>query len=234
MLCSAFGGQNQTSFYAIQNASLSTSASVSIDFYNTSGQLIANMPSTPLSAGGKISVNPCNEGVASGTSGSAVIKGASGDSLIAVGKVKSNDGYETAFLGEGAGSTKSAASYIRWAGNSTVDFRSFVAIMNISQTPASNVHVKYYNAAGTLVVDHDLTPGSTTLGSFIKTNSNPSSAGALDGNGEFGTPQSSAGTGGAIEITSDQPIVVVVRMARDVTFTGVSRFSEDYNAKPVP
>jgi hypothetical protein len=133
-------------------------------------------------------------------------------------------------VGEAGGSTKSAASYIRWPANFAVEYRANIAVMNVGAATANTVQVKYYDANGTLVATHNIGP----LGQYIKGNSNPQTAGALDANGEFGTPQSVAGTGGAVEIVSDQPVVVVVRLARNVNFPGVTRFAEDYSSKAIP
>jgi len=62
------------------------------------------------------------------------------------------------------------------------------------------------------------------LGKYIKSNSSPSAAGALT-SGTFGYSPA----GGAVEITSDQPIVIVVRAARNVSFGATTKFAEDYN-----
>jgi hypothetical protein len=228
MLCNAFS-DNQISFIAVQNASLSNAASVTATFYDTTGAQVGTMPATPIAAGNKISVNPCNEGVPSGTSGSAVFS-STGAPIIAVGKVNSQTGFVTAFVGEAAGSTKSAASYIRWPANFTTEYRANIAVMNVGAATANDVQVRYYNWLGNLVATHNIGP----LGQYIKGNSNPSTASALDANGEFGINNSVSGVGGAVEIISDQPVVVVVRLAKDVSFPGVTRFAEDYSSKSVP
>jgi hypothetical protein len=228
MLCNAFS-DNQISFFAIQNASLSSAASVTATFYNTSGAVVGTMPATNIAAGNKISVNPCNEGVPSGTSGSAVFQ-STGAPIIAMGKVNSQTGFVTAFVGEAAGSTKSAASYIRWPANFAAEYRANIAVMNVGNATANSVQVRYYNWLGNLVATHNIAP----LGQFIKGNSNPQTAGALDALGEFGINNGVSGVGGAVEIVSDQPVVVVVRLARNVNFAGVTRFAEDYSSKPVP
>lgn len=226
MLCNAFGGQN--SFYAIQNASFTTAAQVSITFYDTTGATAGTMPATSLSAGAKISVNPCNEGVAAGTSGSAVIT-STGAPIVAIGKVSAPSGLLTSFVGESAGSTSVAAPYIRWASNPSSEFRAFVAIMNVGSVAATNVTATYYDADGnptTVTLSNDLDP-------FIKVNTNPNTAGAVDTNGEFGTAASVAGVGGAVEISSDQPVVVVVRLSRNVNLGSTTVFAEDYNATDI-
>jgi hypothetical protein len=228
MLCNAFGGS--TSFYAIQNASLSTAALVKIDFYNTSGTLVGTMPNTNINAGAKISVNPCNNGVAAGTSGSAVITSLAPNQtpIIAVGKVSAPNGLLAAFVGEAAGSTSVAAPYIRWSANPSSDFRANVAIMNVGTAAATNVTATYYDANGnpTTVT---LASSGNPLNQFIKVNTNASTAGALDNNGNFGISP----VGGAVEINSDQPVVVVVRLSRTVSLGTTTTFAEDYNATSI-
>jgi len=54
----------------------------------------------------------------------------------------------------------------------------------------------------------------------------------LDTNGDFGVWLNAYG--GAVEITSDQPVVVVVRVAKSVSFGSTTKFAEDYNAVSVP
>lgn len=228
MLCNAFGGQN--SFYAIQNASTSSAASVSIAFYDTNGVNVANKPATNVGAGAKISVNPCTEGVPAGTSGSAVIS-STGAPIIAIGKVKAPNGLATSFLGEAAGYTSSAAPYIRWTANPSSEFRAYVAIMNVGNAPATNVTATYYRADGTPTTVTLASVGSP-LGQFIKVNTNANTAGATVG-GEFGTAAAPGGVGGALEINSDQPVVVVVRLTRGVSLGSTTLFGEDYNSSSI-
>jgi hypothetical protein len=204
-------------------------ASVTITYYNTSGSVIATMPATDIGPAAKLSRNPCQDGVPAGSIGSAKVV-ATGAPIIAMAKIKANNGMATAFVGASAGVTKVAAPYIRWGATPTSEFRSFVAIMNVGGGNATNIVAKYYDGNGTLVATHTVADVGTPLGPFIKRNTNPSAAGALDGGGQFGiTP-----FGGAVEIESDQPIVVVVRMQKDVTGLGATtRFAEDYNGIPV-
>jgi hypothetical protein len=223
MLCKAFGAQEQISYYAIQNAG-NTTAYVTIKFYDTAGNEVATMPSTPIGVGNKISVNPCDCGVPEGTSGSAVIE-STGAPVIAMGKVKATTGMVTAFVGQAAGSTKVAAPYIRWAADPTAEWRAYVAVMNVGTANATNIVAKYYDGYGNLAGSETLANSANPCPPFIKRNTNASTAGALDANGNFGiTPY-----GGAVEIESDQPVVVVVRVSRVVSLGDVTKFAEDYN-----
>ena len=224
MLCNAFG-TGQTSYYAIQNISLSSSASVRVFFYDTSGNLIGQTPVQPVGPGNKWSVNPCNY-ISPGVSGSAVIS-ATGAPVVAIGKVKDNIGMATAFVGQAVGGTKVVAPYIRWAATPTSEWRTYVAIMNVGTGNATNIRVLYYDGNGTLRAQHTVASVDNPLPPFIKRNTNPQVAGALDGSGTFGF----APPGGAIEVLSDQPVVVIVRAQRDLSppLGSVQRFAEDYN-----
>ena len=235
MICDKWGAN---SYYAIQNASLTDTAHVTIDFYDTSGNKIAELPSTPLNLANKMSVNPCTivadygaaNDVPAGTSGSAVIKG-TGAPVMAIGKVKAPDGMATAFVGQAAGSEKIAAPYIRWAANPTAGWRAYVAVMNVGVSDATDIVARYYDGTGTEVGSETLASPGNPLPQFIKRNTNPESAGALDADGNFGISP----YGGAVEIESDQPIVVVVRIQRDVTgLEPTTRFAEDYNGVSIP
>jgi hypothetical protein len=231
MLCQA-GTDRQTSYYAIQNAG-SVTATVVITYYNTAGAVVGNLRPTEIPPGGKLSTNPCiaTNPVPSGTSGSAVIA-SNGVPIIAIGKVKASNGMATAFVGQSQGYTKVALPYVRWAASPTQDFRTFIAIMNVGNSAANDIRVRYYDGSGTLKAEHRVAGGSAPpLQPFIKTNSNPQVAGALtDGQFGFSPP------GGAVEIVSDQPIVVVARAQRDISppLGDVSRFAEDYNGVPIP
>lgn len=232
MLCTyTSGGNVSTSYYAIQNTSTSADANVSIAYYNTAGTVIANYGPTTIAAGNKKSIDPCATGVAANSIGSAVIT-STGANVIAMGKIVSSSGLRTAFVGASAGATKVAAPYIRWASNPTAGFRSYIAVMNVGTAAATNIVAKYYDANGNAVGTHTIASAGSPLGQYIKANTNPSMGEdpALDGSGNFGmTP-----FGGAVEITSDQPIVVVVRCQLNVSLGSTTVLGEDYNGLAVP
>lgn len=229
MLCS-YRTEQQTSYYAIQNAGTSD-ASVDVTFYNTAGAEVGSMTPINLAAGAKVSLNPCTYGVPAGTSGSAVIQ-STGAPVIAIGKISATNGMVTAFVGQSSGGTSVAAPYVRWAADPASDFRAYVAVMNIGGAAATNIVANYYDGNGALVATHNLATTSKPLAQFIKTNTDPATAGALNATyNDFGFHPA----GGAIEFTSDQPIVVVARLARNVSGLGtVTMFAEDYNAVLVP
>jgi len=226
MMCQAYGGQ--TSYYAIQNAG-GADANVEIDFYGTDGSLLDTASGITIGIGNKVSVNPCSY-IATGIAGSAVIRSTNAMPLVAMGKIAGGGLSATAFLGQSEGFTKVAAPYIRWKADPTTGERSYVAVMNVGGADATDVVVNYYDNTGSLAASHTLATGADPMPQFIKANSNPDTAGALDGSGNFGVDP----YGGAIEVVSDQPVIVVVRVARAVRLPGYTLLAEDYNGVSVP
>lgn len=221
------GFNEATSYYAVQNAGTAT-ASVKISYYDTAGVKVGEMPVTEINQGAKLATNPCLQNLLINTLGSAVIESTNDVPLIAIGKYLSNDGLLTAFVGETSGATKIAAPYIRWAADPYANYRAYIAVMNVSNTPATNIVARYYDSTGTEVAAHTLATVATPLDPFTKVNTRPDTANALT-NGSFGINP----FGGAIEITSDQPIIALVRLTTNTAFTGYTTIGEDYNAVPV-
>jgi hypothetical protein len=229
MMCQAFAGN--TSFYAIQNVD-GAQATVEIDFYDKNGTKLYTATGLSISPGGKISENPCKYTASApalqGVSGSAVIRSTNGQDLIAIGKISGGGLTPTAFLGQSAGAKKIAAPYIRWKSDPAAGERSFVAVMNVGSAAATNVTATYYDNQGNAAATATLASAGSPLNQFIKVNTNWSTASG--GNTDFGVNP----YGGAIEISSDQDIVVVVRVSKNVSFGGTTKFAEDYNGAPVP
>lgn len=221
-MCSYF---NQTSYFAIQNIG-DTAANVIVDYYDKNAVLVGSMPETEILPGAKLSTNPCEFGLLNGILGSAVVRSTNAVPIIAMGKVHTSNGLITAFTGMSGGSTQLAAPYVRWSPNTSTDYRTYIAVMNLGTEPATNIVANYYDASGNLVASHELATVDTPLAPFTKANTNPDSANALI-NGSFGYD----GNGGAVEIISDQPISAVVRNAIWPThISGIGIFGEDYNA----
>lgn len=229
MMCEAFGGQ--TTFYAVQNVGEST-ANVEIDFYDTEGTKVHTATGISIGQANKESVNPCmytgDAASLQGINGSAVIRSTNSVPLIAVGKVSGSGRTPTAFLGQGTGNQKAAAAYIRWKSDPSAGERAFVSVMNVGSAPAENIQVYYYGNTGSLDATETLASAAQPLGRFIKANTNWATAHGA--NTDFGVNP----YGGAIEVESDQPVVVVVRVSKDVNLGGITKFAEDYNAVSVP
>lgn len=221
-MCNYFG---QTSYFAIQNIG-DESATVIVDYYNKSAELVGSSPVKLILPGAKWSTNPCDFNLLSSTLGSAVVRSTNSVPLIGMGKVSSASGLITAFNGLSSGSTDLAAAYVRWAADPATNYRSFIAVMNLGTEAATNVVANYYDANGNLIASHQLASIAHPLAPFTKVNTTPDSAGATI-NGSFGYD----GNGGAVEIISDQPISAVVRNAIYPThISGIEIFGEDYIA----
>ncbi|MGB4595301.1 MAG: hypothetical protein WBI14_05290 [Anaerolineaceae bacterium] len=227
-MCNYLG--KQTSYYAIQNVG-SVDATVQVEYYS-GGASEGLTPVKTIAPSAKLSINPCTDSMLVGKTGSAVVRSTNAQPLLAIGKVATSDGLVTAFTGEASGSLTVVAPYIRWAFDNNTDYRSYIAVMNVGTSAATNIQAKYYDSTGTLRATHVIASVGTPLNPNAKTNTNPSLAGALIG-GSFGFTADGGANGGAVEITSDQPIVVVVRLATTpLTVPGVAVFGEDYNAIP--
>lgn len=229
MMCQAFAGS--TSYYAIQNVGTSA-ATVEIDFYDKNANKLYTATGLSINAGSKISENPCkytsSAPALQGISGSAVIRSTNGQDLIAMGKISGGGLTPTAFLGQSQGSTKIAAAYIRWKADPATGERSYVAVMNVGSAAATDVKVTYYDNQGIAAATAILASTGNPLPANTKANSNWQSASGS--NTDFGVSP----YGGAIEVQSDQPVVVVVRVSKEVSFGSTTKFAEDYNGVPVP
>jgi hypothetical protein len=231
MMCRAYAAK-QISYYAIQNVGTET-ANVEIDFYKNDGTLVYTAPGLTIVRNGKLSKNPCDfvssapglEGVV----GSAVIRSTNAVPLIAIGKIstQAKDMTPTAFVGASGGSMKIAAPYIRWKVDPAQGERAFVAVMNVGSAAAENIVATYYDSTGTARATHNLATSADPLDRFIKANTDWASAGGI---GDFGVNP----YGGAIEITSDQEVVVVIRVSKVVALSPINKFAEDYNGVSVP
>lgn len=212
-----------TSYLAIQNAGSAT-AQVKVSYYDTAGTKVGEMPETPINEGAKLQTNPCQQSLLVNALGSAVVESTNGVPIIVIGKYATNDGLITAFTCESAGSLNVAAPYIRWAADPTTNYRAYIAVMNVGSGAATSIVARYYDASGTERGSETLASGGAPLGQFIKANTNPSTAGALIG-GSFGISP----FGGAVEIESDQPVVVLVRLTTNPSGLEVATLGEDYN-----
>jgi hypothetical protein len=239
-LCKKFG---LDTYYAVQNASLTSSAEITVTYYNQDGTLKTEDGPYTIGPGQKKSINTCapSSGVVmTDYTGSAVISAADPASqIVALGKaqasVPASPAYVdvfTIFNAQPEGSSKMALPFVRWANdahyNSATNYggyqRSFIAIQNL-ETTSAKVNVKYIDKAGNVLATHLL-----TLPANSKLNSNPSSAGALGLGGmvagEFGYyTDGTFGGGVIIEAHPDNPTAKFIAVNR-VQHPGAG---EDYN-----
>jgi hypothetical protein len=246
-LCEMF---SLDTYYAIQNASLSDDATVTITYRDQNGnQKIQDGPYT-IGPGQKRSVGACLPGDTYNPSmnnytGSAVIA-SSGAPIVVIGKAQCSvrsgtcaadkaDVF-TAFLGEPVGSSKIALPFVRWANDTRFNAgtntggqqRSFIAIQNLENSQ-SLVDVEYYDKNGAIVETQTL-----TIAGLAKGNSDAAAAGALGQNGmntgEFGY-YTDGSFGGAVIVRANaaNPNAQFIAIVR-VQHPGGG---EDYNGVPV-
>lgn len=226
-LC-AYGSPASTTYYAVQNTSLTTSTNVTVTYSNGKSETKSAGP------GAKASFSGCGPvGQPTNWIGSATIT-SSATPVVAVGKVSNAPGglLSTAFLGFPAGAQKIALPYVRW-GNSTHYFsgltqRTYIAIQNLgAPIPAGTpITIQYVKYDGTVEGIHTITTGVATGG---KVNSNPTNAGLT----EFGCYSNCTVYGGGAVIIGPAGSQLAV-VARLTTWTGSVDVGEDYNGIPYP
>jgi hypothetical protein len=223
-LCN-FGGTT-TTFYAVQNTSLTTDTSVTVT-YSPGG----HTETKPIGKGAKASFDTCAaSGVSNGYLGSATITSTTTD-VIAIGKVVGG-GMTTAFVGLPSGPEKVALPYVRWANAANWYAgsmqRTFIAIQNVggSSIPANQITVKYVDRNGNTVAT-DTISNSLAVGS--KANSDPSTAGLS----EFGCYNGCTeyGGGAIVEGPAGSQLAVIARVQTNL---GTSIAAEDYNGIEMP
>ncbi len=212
MICKKW---DATSYYAVQ--AVGGDATFDIDHFDTDGTRQGGQTNVTLTSGAKLSVNPCADGVAADLNGSSVITTSSGRIQVVV-KVVSDAGFSTGFIARGTGATRQALPYVRWSSDAASGYRSYIAVMNVSDSTASTVTAKYYDDAGNLVGTHNLGP----LLPAQKTNTSVAMAvGAVDWNG-------------SVVIESDQPVLVTNRSQINVSLGDTSQIAEDYTGIEIP
>lgn len=236
-------------FYAVQNASMSASATFTVTYRNTDGTVKATDGPYTIGAGGKKSISTCSPtpSVAmAGFTGSAVIQSA-GAPIAVIGKaqystVQAQSAYLnvfTAFLGQPAGTSKMALPFIRWANDADFNAssnvggkqRTYVAIQNLESTPIKVV-VTFKDKTGATVAPNagGSNPQTLTIAGFAKANTNASTALILGATGQFGYyTDNSFGGGVTIEASTENPTAKFIAIVR-AQHPGAG---EDYNSMPI-
>lgn len=228
-LCERYG---LDTFYAVQNASLSRSATIEVTYKNPDGSRKTIDGPYVIGPGQKKSIITCMPSSSvsmSGFTGSAVIVVVAGDApIVAMGKAQNsiNAGSVdtasvlTSFMGQTTGYSKVALPFVRWANdanyyspsNTGGKQRTFIAIQNLEASD-TKVIVKYNDRDGFTVQAKTITipPNS-------KANTNASQAGALGQNGmnagEFGYYANGFGGGVTVEVHADNPNAKFIAIAR--------------------
>jgi len=231
--CRFSTNQQSTTFY-VQNAG-SSPATINVYYYTTAGAGITYYtPAAKIAPGARMAVSACDPKVytkMNGKNGTARITG--DQPLVVIGKATSSNGLSTAFTGQSAGDLHVELPYVPYTKLSSGE-RSTISIMNVGLTAAKNVSIYYYykKADNTFAYQKVVLATSTAvLGKFGKFTATPKVSGAaLDANGDYGNAQR---FGGAAEVVSDQPVVVIVRVSQAVTgVPGVALLGEDYTGIP--
>ena len=137
----------------------------------------------------------------------------------------------TAYIAEGAytflgGESLTYLPYIRWNDNGSAGWQSYIAVQNIGSNNAVDIRVEYYDQKGTLAATHVLADSGQPLAPLQKANS-------YAGSGSAGAAKNGQFSGSAI-VRSDQPVLVVVRNAFNVSLGSTTRFAEDYTGIRFP
>jgi len=233
-------GKIQNTAYAIQNADMVNSTTVTVTYTDLAG-VNTYTQSKIIGAGAKAPFFTCEAGMPYSTYpgwvGSAVVTSSDTD-VVAVGKVYGS-GASTGFVGTaaGGGSAKIALPYVRWANNAayalgapnTLSQRVYIAIQNIGSSPITgNVTVDYVDCHGIIVGTHTITQD---IAAGAKVTSFPNSV-VLEPN-EFG--RCGTGYGGSALITAPpgSELTALGRVQTQDVAHGET-VAEDYNSINVP
>lgn len=233
-------------FYAVQNASLTDSATVTVNYRDQSGNPKTSDGPYTIGHGQKVSISTCNPSSKvdmSNFSGSATIV-STGAKIVALGKAQSIIGSTdpryvdvfTIFAGQPSGANKLALPFVRWAkdadfnaaSNNGGKQRAFLAIQNL-ENKSIKVIVDYNDKVGKTVGTQKL-----TIPALSKAQSNASTAGALDASGQFGYYNDNT-FGGAVIIRPD-PADAGSANAKFIAIARVQHpgAGEDYNGQVTP
>lgn len=242
-LCQRFG---LDTFYAIQNASLDASATITIRYFDLNGTQVSQDGPRQIGAGQKYSANTCqpsqNAGAMPNFTGSATIE-SQGAPIVAIGKAQKSvplppdprfDLVLTAFLGEKQGYEDIALPFVRWASDDRFNAskggeqRTFIAIQNVGDAPVSGVQIHYRDKNGATVA----TVNAPAIPSKSKFNTDANAANALGQNGmrpgEFGYyTDNSFGGGVFIDGPEGAQLIAIARVQNPGA-------GEDYNGVPTP
>ena len=245
-VCQKFG---LDTFYAVQNASLSSSATITVTYRNTDGTVKTTDGPYTIGAGGKKSITTCSPSTGAamaGFTGSAVIE-STGAPIAVIGKAQNSLlagtpatlNVFTAFNGQPAGTSKMALPFVRWAkdadfnaaGNVGGKQRTFIAIQNLESTPIK-VTVTFKDKNGVTVAANagGSNPQTITIPGFAKANTDANTALVLGTTRQFGYYTDSTFGGGAIiEAHSDNPTAKFIAIVRAQN----PGAGEDYNSMPI-
>ena len=200
----AFGGSYDAALY-VQNLSSSTTANISIKFYDSTGAETCTKVDTVAALASKGYWLPSESCLPSGWSGGAVIT--SDQPIVTVGRPHIGSQITTYSGLSSSSLTSSVPMLFKDAFGGSYDAALYV--QNLNTTTTANISIKFYDSAGALTcTKNDTVAALASKGYWLP------SEGCLP----------SGWSGGAV-ITSDQPIVTVGRPhigAQITTYSGLS------------
>jgi len=224
-----YSTNRQSTVYYVQNAG-TADASITVYYYTTGGTSIAYYtPAAKIKPGARMLVSACDSRVytrMNGKNGTARIT-SSTQPLVVIGKVTSNNGLSTAFLGRSSGGKDILLPYVEYSKLSSSP-RASLSIMNVSSGSATSIYIKYWykKIDGTFAYQKvTVASSSAPLRRYGKYTAAPRVSGAaLDANGNYL---------GAAEVVSNANVVVVVRTSQTITgIPGITTLGEDYTGVP--
>ncbi len=224
-----WGEEELTSQFDVQNTG-SSAASVSITYYDIAGQALGTQTSTTIQPGAKVFMNTCDLAEMGGSMGSAVIR--SSQPLSAITRVITTTGLMTAFTAQprmtsgyqSGGHYRVAIPYAQYSSRENGD-RAIFFIQNASDGIQSDIIANYYAEDGNLLQAQQLANTESPLPAYASTLTDPDSALVVD--------PAKGGFTGTVEIVSGAPVVVLVRVQRNLEVDGFTLLGEDYSGIPV-
>ena len=227
------GESKQTTTYAVQNLG-ADATNVTVDYYyydqDQNLQSVSSAEQT-IQPGYSARFSPCddefNEQLTGIGSRMTAIVHSTGENIAAVCRLSAEDGLMTAFLGQPIPDNSSSYTvllpYVEWSSQAD-GIHTEILVMNLSEGPANNVHVLYYDRKGKVVADHALgaTDGDGPLPAYAVRTSSPSAMRIIG----------QRGFTGAAVIQSDTPVVALARVTRDVDVDGFTVLGDDYSGIP--
>jgi len=214
-----FGRAQLTTEIIVQNTGSGSLNSLSIEYFDASGNLSGShsgLSGLGLGAGDSISVDSC-AAIAAGSNLSAIV-GSPDQPVSVVVRSTDNTGFSATINGfsrpestwQGSDSKyRVVLPYAEWT-RSDRSYQTYIGIMNVSDSAATDVRAIYFYENGTQAVTHTLATSSNPLPSKAKTTTNANAAPGLLG------PQDQYFKG-AVVIESNVPVVAVARVQRTLT-----------------
>jgi hypothetical protein len=175
-------------------------------------------------------MNTCDLAEMGGLEGSAVIR--SSQPIAAVMRVITSTGLLTAFTAQprmassfqSGGYYRVAIPYAEYSSRENGDHASFI-IQNASDGIQGDITANYYSEDGSILQSQQLANTESLLPAYASILTDPNNALVVD--------PARGGFSGTVEIVSGAPVVVLVRIQRNLELNGFTLLGEDYSGIPV-